>query len=55
MPADKPAEQEDARRVVGAEVGSEPGDGIKTRPRPGGVAVSVATAARINRDCSSLD
>lgn len=51
MTADKAAEPEDAQRVVGAEVESKPDGGT----RPGGVAVAVATAARINRDDRSLD
>ncbi|CAN6311038.1 unnamed protein product [Urochloa humidicola] len=43
--ADKEVEREDAARVVGAEVRSNP----DATARPGGVAASIATAARLNR------
>nr|AWJ68129.1 late embryogenesis abundant [Cleistogenes songorica] len=43
--ADKDVEREDAARVVAAEVRSEP----DATARPGGVAASVAAAARLNR------
>jgi hypothetical protein len=38
--------------VVGAKVESKPGD--VAVPRQGGVAVAVATAARVNEDDESL-
>ncbi|KAF0929751.1 hypothetical protein E2562_024440 [Oryza meyeriana var. granulata] len=43
--ADKEVEREDAVRVVGAEVRSKP----DATSRPGGVAASIAAAARLNR------
>ncbi|CAL4925104.1 unnamed protein product [Urochloa decumbens] len=43
--ADKEVEREDAARVVGAEVRSDP----DATARPGGVAASIAAAARLNR------
>jgi hypothetical protein len=43
--ADKDVDREDAARVVGAEVRSDPG----ATARPGGVAASIAAAARLNR------
>lgn len=43
--ADKEVERADAARVVGAEVRSKP----DATARPGGVAASVAAAARLNR------
>ncbi|RLN19318.1 late embryogenesis abundant protein D-34-like [Panicum miliaceum] len=43
--ADKEVEREDAARVVGAEVRGDP----DAAARPGGVAASIATAARLNR------
>ncbi|TVU30624.1 hypothetical protein EJB05_22255, partial [Eragrostis curvula] len=43
--ADKDVEREDAARVVAAEVRGEP----DAAARPGGVAASVAAAARLNR------
>ncbi|CAN6283330.1 unnamed protein product [Urochloa humidicola] len=43
--ADKEVEREDAARVVGAEVRSNP----DATAQPGGVAASIATAARLNR------
>ncbi|KAJ4803962.1 hypothetical protein LUZ62_016528 [Rhynchospora pubera] len=46
MPADKPAEPEDAAEVFDAEAGSEK----HGKTRPGGVTAAVATAARINQD-----
>jgi len=39
-------EREDAARVVGAEVS---GGGPDAAARPGGVAASIAAAARLNR------
>uniref|UniRef100_A0A0D9XJX9 SMP domain-containing protein n=1 Tax=Leersia perrieri TaxID=77586 RepID=A0A0D9XJX9_9ORYZ len=45
MGADKEVEREDAVRVVGVEVGSKP----DATARPGGVAASIAAAARLNR------
>lgn len=42
---DKDVDREDAARVVAAEVRSEP----DAAARPGGVAASVAAAARLNR------
>lgn len=42
---DKDVDREDAARVVAAEVRSE----ADAAARPGGVAASVATAARLNR------
>ena len=44
--ADKEVEREDAARVVGAEVS---GGGPDAAALPGGVAASVAAAARLNR------
>ena len=44
--ADKPVESADALRVAGAENRNK-GDGTA---RPGGVAASMAAAARLNRD-----
>ncbi|XP_072974218.1 LOW QUALITY PROTEIN: late embryogenesis abundant protein D-34-like [Typha angustifolia] len=46
LPADKPVERDDAARVVGAEMRNKP----DATTRPGGVAASVAAAARLNRD-----
>ncbi|CAM0943147.1 unnamed protein product [Alopecurus aequalis] len=46
LAADKEVEREDAAWVVGAEVRSNPADATA---RPGGVAASVAVAARLNR------
>ncbi|CAN6305101.1 unnamed protein product [Urochloa humidicola] len=43
--ADKEVDREDAARVVAAEVRSEP----DATARPGGVAASIAAAARLNR------
>ncbi|EAY78611.1 late embryogenesis abundant protein 47-like [Oryza sativa Japonica Group] len=43
--ADKEVEREDAVRVVGVEVRSKP----DAAARPGGVAASIAAAARLNR------
>ncbi|XP_040383932.1 late embryogenesis abundant protein 31-like [Oryza brachyantha] len=43
--ADKEVEREDAARVVGVEVRSKP----DAMARPGGVAASIAAAARLNR------
>lgn len=43
--ADKEVERDDAARVVGAEVRSDP----DATARPGGVGASVAAAARLNR------
>uniref|UniRef100_A0A0E0M7X3 SMP domain-containing protein n=1 Tax=Oryza punctata TaxID=4537 RepID=A0A0E0M7X3_ORYPU len=43
--ADKEVEREDAVRVVGVEVRSKP----DATARPGGVAASIAAAARLNR------
>jgi hypothetical protein len=43
---DKEVEREDAARVVGAEV---PRGGPDAAARPGGVAASIAAAARLNR------
>ncbi|CAL9049014.1 unnamed protein product [Musa banksii] len=44
MPADKEATRQDAERVVGAEIRSSP----NLEMRPGGVAATVAAAARLN-------
>ncbi|RLN42296.1 late embryogenesis abundant protein D-34-like [Panicum miliaceum] len=43
--ADKEVEREDAARMVGTEVRGGPGEAA----RPGGVAASIAAAARLNR------
>ena len=44
MPADKEATRQDAERVVGAEIRDSP----NLEMRPGGVAATVAAAARLN-------
>lgn len=46
MLADRRVEPEDAEKVGVAEVGNKPDH----RTRPGGVAVALAAAARINQD-----
>ncbi|KAJ4796702.1 hypothetical protein LUZ62_047948 [Rhynchospora pubera] len=46
MPSDKAVDRDDAARVVGAEIRNKP----DMTTRPGGVAASVAAAARLNQD-----
>ncbi|OAY75613.1 Late embryogenesis abundant protein D-34 [Ananas comosus] len=48
MPADKPVERDDAARVADAETRNRP----NATARPGGVAASMAAAARLNRDAA---
>lgn len=45
LPDDKPATCEDAERVIGAELRNDP----SMATYPGGVAESVAAAARLNQ------
>ncbi|PSS24880.1 Late embryogenesis abundant protein like [Actinidia chinensis var. chinensis] len=45
LPSDKPATRRDAEGVIGAEVRNDP----NLATRPGGVAASVAAAARLNQ------
>ena len=46
MPQDKAVTREDADGVRGAELSNKP----EMMPTPGGVADTMATAARVNRD-----
>lgn len=45
LPADKPVTRRDAEGVIGAELRNDP----NLTTRPGGVAASLAAAARINQ------
>jgi Seed maturation protein len=45
MSGDKAVDESDATRVVGAEISNKP----DMTARPGGVAASVAAAARLNQ------
>lgn len=45
LPADKPVTRRDAEGVIGAELRNEP----SLCTRPGGVAASLAAAARLNQ------
>ncbi|KAA8544985.1 hypothetical protein F0562_019798 [Nyssa sinensis] len=46
LPADKPVTRRDAEGVIGAELRNDP----NLTTRPGGVAASVAAAARLNQN-----
>lgn len=45
LPADKPVTREDAKAVIGAEIRNSP----NMATTPGGVAESLAAAARLNQ------
>lgn len=47
LPSDKPVTRRDAEGVIGAELRNDP----NLCTRPGGVAASVAAAARLNQGC----
>lgn len=50
LPSDKPVTRRDAEGVIGAELRNDP----NLCTRPGGVAASVAAAARLNQTNSAL-
>lgn len=50
LPSDKPVTRKDAEGVIGAELRNDP----NLTTRPGGVAASLAAAARINQNNQNL-
>lgn len=51
LPSDKPVTRRDAEGVIGAELRNDP----NLCTRPGGVAASVAAAARLNQSNTQLN